>query len=169
MRGRIAAGVAAILAVGAVLGASYVRPSPASEVSPASLTASASPDRAEDCSHSDALPDSGPLIHGTLKACPGQVAIGSKIAITGTGCNNPGAPAIIYFGSVGYFGLPTTAQYGSSELGRFEVDASGRFDATVSIPANLSPIQGSGGGSVTPGKYAIYSKPDYCRTYLSIP
>ncbi len=105
---------------------------------------------------------------GTLTVCPGVTPIGSAVTISGLECGNPGGPAIIYFGSEAQFGDPTASPYGASELGRFPVDSAGRFRATVMVPTSLDPIQGLGGGAVTPGVYAIYSKPSLCRSRITV-
>ena len=118
-----------------------------------------------------ALPTGGPPCSaagiGTLTVCPGLAPIGSAITISGLNCGNPGGPAILYFGSESPGGQ-TTAPVGSSELGRFPVDSDGRFQATVTLPTVLDPIQGQGGGAVAPGVYAIYSKPELCSARLTV-
>ncbi len=113
-------------------------------------------------------PPCPPPLVGTLIVCPAVAPIGSVVRISGLGCHTPGGPAIIYFGSAPQVGTSVTPA-GSAELGRFPVDADGRFEVTVTLPTVLLPIQGQGGGAVTPGSYAIYSKPaELCRTALTV-
>src|SRR5687768_17079379 len=99
-----------------------------------------------------------PAAVGTINIDPERGAVGDLITISFVGCSNPGGPAIIDFGTSSYFGLPSD-QFGAFDLGRFPVRADGSFAATVRVPFELRPIQGTGGGPVVAGTYEIYSKP----------
>lgn len=101
---------------------------------------------------------------GSLEVCPGAARVGTQqITLQGTNCGYPGGVAIMYFGSAN----PNTS--GSVELGRFQQDPSGSFRASFTVPAQLNPIQGSGGGPVVPGEYRIYSKPEaFCQVAFEV-
>lgn len=107
---------------------------------------------------SDCAEGRDPQHTGTLRVCPSSARIGSTVSIEGSRCNNAGAPAIVYF--VG----PTTGASqnggGSVEVGRFRVDSEDHFTASFTIPRQLDPIQGAGGGLVGPGRYVFSSRPD---------
>ena len=75
---------------------------------------------------------------------------------------------MLFFGTTEQFGQSTQGTYGAGELGQFAVDADGRFQTTIEVPTRIGSIQGQGGGDVKPGLYAIYSKPDLCRTYVTV-
>jgi hypothetical protein len=117
---------------------------------------------------SAATPKCSVAAHGELRACPADATVGQTITLAGTGCGYPGAQAILYFGTTDQFGQPTQGTYGAVEIGRFDMDANGRFATIVTIPSQLQTIQGQGGGPVKSGLYAIYSKPDFCRTYITV-
>jgi hypothetical protein len=104
--------------------------------------------------------------HGaSLAVCPGHGRIGSAVTLDGVMCNSPSTTAIIYFGGpLSNDSGPSLIAPGSVEVGRFSVDAANRFGARFQIPSDLQGIQGTGGGAVTPGKYAFYSKPVVCWT-----
>lgn len=100
-------------------------------------------------------------VGSTLRVCPGSGPIGSTVVIEGTACNSDAGPAIIAFGGpVGLPGGPAPARSaGATEVGRLTVDSARHFMTTFTIPRDLDPIQGAGGGGVEPGTYAVYSKP----------
>jgi hypothetical protein len=105
--------------------------------------------------------------YGTeIQVCPGAGSVGTLLTVSGVRCNNPGAPAIIYFGAGG--GASTTGTYGAKEIGRFETDREQRFQARFQIPAALDPIQGQGGGATRPGTYQVYSKPTVCSVTVTV-
>lgn len=106
----------------------------------------------------------------TIRVCPPSGAVGANVTIEGSKCNSPGGPAIVYFGGpLPIDGGGAGAAAGAVELGRFAVDAAGHFSAAVQIPADLRPVQGSGGGVVNPGPYAIYSKPaEVCLVVFNV-
>lgn len=109
-------------------------------------------------------------LQGALAACPGSGPIGTQVTIVGANCNYSGGPAIIYFGTMFEpSGVALNRLYGSVELGRFEVDPNGSFRATFTVPSELNPIQGAGGGRVVAGLYRIYSKPEgFCSTTFRV-
>lgn len=104
-----------------------------------------------------------PQVGPQLVACRSAGAAGELFTIAGRGCNNPGGPAIIYFGTSSDLRMASRV-YGAFELGRFDVATDGSFTATVRVPYELRPIQNTGGGPVLSGTYEVYSKPHLCRT-----
>ena len=105
---------------------------------------------------------------GVIKVCPSAGTIGSTVNIEGRGCNNPGGPAIIYFGRE--FGTAADGLTpGATEVGRFPVDDAGHFSGTFRIPSELGTIQGAGGGPLRAGVYGFYSKPSaFCRVPFTV-
>lgn len=108
---------------------------------------------------------SDPTVRSELEVCPDNGRVGTMLTVTGTRCNYPGSPAIIYFGAGGG---ASTGTYGAKEIGRFETDAAQRFQITFEIPAVLDPIQGQGGGPTQPGTYRVYSKPSVCSVSVRV-
>lgn len=93
-------------------------------------------------------------------------SVGEPLAIAPTGCFKPGERSTLYFGTAEQFGQSTRGTYGEAELGNVGA-GSGVSQLTVPVPATLAAIEGRGGGPMLVGLYAVYSKPDLCRAFVT--
>ena len=105
---------------------------------------------------------------GDIKVCPASAPVGGSLSVSGRACNHPGQPVELYFGTSQEFGQSTAGTYGATRLGTIPVAADGTFSGTVTVPSRLDPIQQQGGGTVGPGLYGVYTKPDLCRAYVTV-
>jgi len=82
-------------------------------------------------------------------------------------CTEQGARVdLVFVGNEGE-GIATGAVGGFS-FPPIQPDANGDWSITVTIPSELGPDKGRGGGPTTPGVYRIISKPAYCVADFSV-
>jgi hypothetical protein len=104
-------------------------------------------------------PADGPT---ALTVTPNRGPVGTRVTVEGQGCDPGSATTLLVLTS------STGGTDGIAGLGEFRNDAEGRFRATVTIPDRLDPYQGSPGGPVRPGTYAIGSKPPACMGLFTV-
>jgi hypothetical protein len=133
------------------------------------IPASATPERSFTPGPSTASPESRCSVAavGSISVCPKMVPVGGLITIAVGACSNAGEPTVLFFGTAEQFGQPTQGTYGEAGLGSVG-PSSGSSRVTLAVPSAVGAIDGRGGGPVRPGLYAVYSKPDLCRTYVSV-
>ena len=156
--------------VGATRDAAVVGSSGTPAVVPTSpIPASATPERSFTPGPSTASPESRCSVAavGSITVCPKMVPVGGLITIAVDTCSNRGEPTVLFFGTAEQFGQSTQATYGEVGLGSVG-PSSGSSRVTLAVPSAVGAIDGRGGGPVHPGLYAVYSKPDLCRTYFSV-
>lgn len=101
---------------------------------------------------------------GSLTVTPSSGPVGTVVQISGTGCNNPGQDAFLFF-----LGVSPSGPTGAADIDpTIPVDSEGRFSITFTVPSELGTYQGFGGGPVLPGQYRIESKPPYCSTDFTV-
>jgi LPXTG-motif cell wall-anchored protein len=99
----------------------------------------------------------------TLTVTPSSGPVGTRVTVQGQGCTNPGEETVRLVFQSGPSG--TT---GAVDLGEIPVDSQGRFRTTVTIPAELDPLQGVGGGPTQPGSYAFVTRPPICTAAFTV-
>jgi uncharacterized protein YqkB len=99
----------------------------------------------------------------TLTVSPGSGPVGTRVTVEGQGCANPGADTVRLVFQSGQSG--TT---GAVDFGDIAVDEQGRFRTTVTIPAELDPLQGVGGGPTQPGSYGFVTRPPTCTAAFTV-
>jgi hypothetical protein len=99
----------------------------------------------------------------TLTVSPSSGPVGTEVTVQGQGCANPGADTVRLVFQSGPSG--TT---GAVDFGDIPVDGQGRFRTTVTIPAELDPLQGVGGGPTQPGSYAFVTRPPTCTAAFTV-
>jgi hypothetical protein len=96
---------------------------------------------------------------GTLVVSPESGSIGSQVVISGSACNSPGRPDLVDI--VFQQGDPNQGTVGAVGLADVPVIAGG-FTVDFTIPDQLEPLQGVGGGPVTSGVYQFVTRPVGC-------
>jgi LPXTG-motif cell wall-anchored protein len=99
----------------------------------------------------------------TLTVSPSSGPVGTRVTVEGRDCANPGEETVRLVFQSGPSG--TT---GAVDLGDIPVDSQGRFRTTVTIPAELDPLQGIGGGPTQPGSYAFVTRPPICTAAFTV-
>src|SRR5215211_7420085 len=99
----------------------------------------------------------------TLTVSPSSGPVGTRVTVQGRGCANPGEETVRLVFQSGPSG--TT---GAVDLGEIPVDGQGRFRTTVTIPAEMDPLQGVGGGPTQPGSYAFVTRPPICTAAFAV-
>jgi photosystem II stability/assembly factor-like uncharacterized protein len=94
-----------------------------------------------------------------LFVVPGRGPVGTTVTIIGEHCTSASKrQADLVF--------ETTAGQrpeGAAEIGSVPVDEHDHFSVHYRIPTEMHPLQGSGDGAVTAGRYQIISKPPACH------
>ena len=85
------------------------------------------------------------------------------MVVRGSHCSAPGQPVVLAF--EGVVGMGTE---GSGEIAVIPTEGSGAFQASLSVPHQIGSLQGSGGGTVTPGHYQLISKPAGCYAAFTV-
>ena len=98
-----------------------------------------------------------------LTVSPSSGPVGTKVTVQGQGCANPGAETVRLVFQSGPGG--TT---GAVDFGEIPVDGQGRFRTRVTIPAELDPLQGVGGGPTQPGSYVFVTRPPICTAAFTV-
>jgi len=99
----------------------------------------------------------------TLTVSPSSGPVGSKVTVEGQDCTNPGEETVRLVFQSGASG--TT---GAVDFGDIPVDSQGRFRTEVTIPAELDPLQGVGGGPTEPGTYGFVTRPPICTATFTV-
>jgi hypothetical protein len=98
-----------------------------------------------------------------LTVTPASGPVGTKVIIEGRGCGNLDEPVHLVFQS------GSGGTVGAVDLGEFPVSEQDAFRATeVTIPAQMDPLQGVGGGPTRPGTYQFATRPPVCAATFTV-
>ena len=117
-----------------------------------------------DLAHPEAVDGGGPTTNPRgLTVTPASGPAGTKVIIEGRGCGNLDEPVRLVFQS------GSGGTVGAVDLGEFPVSEQDAFRATeVTIPAQLDPLQGVGGGPTRPGTYQFATRPPVCAATFTV-
>src|SRR5215218_9804392 len=100
---------------------------------------------------------------GALTVTPASGPAGTKVIVEGRGCGDLDEPVRLVFQS------GSGGTVGAVDLGEFPVSEQDAFRATeVTIPAQLDPLQGVGGGPTRPGTYQFATRPPVCAATFTV-
>jgi hypothetical protein len=98
-----------------------------------------------------------------LTVTPASGPVGTKVIVEGRGCGDLDEPVHLVFQS------GSGGAVGAVDLGEFPVSEQDAFRASeVTIPAQLDPLQGVGGGPTGPGTYQFASRPPVCAATFTV-
>jgi len=106
--------------------------------------------------------------NAALAVCPGVSVVGAPVTVYGRNCTVPGVDAVVAFVPDYDDQGVARATFGSSELERVPIDASGQFVLSTTVPRSLGPIRGHGGGATTPGTYRFSTIPALCSVVFTV-
>jgi hypothetical protein len=117
-----------------------------------------------DLAHPEAVDGGGPTTNPRgLTVTPASGPAGTKVIVEGRGCGDLDEPVHLVFQSGG------GGTVGAVDLGQFPVSEQDAFRATeVTIPAQLDPLQGVGGGPTRPGTYQFATRPPVCAATFTV-
>ena len=117
-----------------------------------------------DLAHPEAVDGGGPTTNPRgLTVTPASGPVGTKVIIEGRGCGDLDEPVHLVFQS------GSGGTVGAVDLGEFPVSEQDAFRATeVTIPAQLDPLQGVGGGPTRPGTYQFATRPPVCAATFTV-
>lgn len=95
-----------------------------------------------------------------LSACPSEGTVGTQVTLKGQNCRLGDEQTYLVFEGDGKNG--TEGADDSPPLGRVDTREDGSFEVAYTIPETIAPIQGSGGGKLSPGTYKFVSRPPNC-------
>jgi hypothetical protein len=98
-----------------------------------------------------------------LTVTPASGPVATKVIVEGRSCGNLDEPVRLVFQS------GSGGTVGAVDLGEFPVSEQDAFRATeVTIPAQLDPLQGVGGGPTRPGTYQFATRPPVCAATFTV-
>jgi hypothetical protein len=118
-----------------------------------------------DLAHPQKIDDDGGPVGNPrgLTVTPASGPAGTKVIVEGRGCGDLDEPVRLVFQS------GSGGTVGAVDLGEFPVSEQDAFRATeVTIPTNMDPLQGVGGGPTRPGTYQFATRPPVCAATFTV-